>query len=119
VEGEFMRFTNIAALLTIVAGCTGSQSFTRGIEEPTRMIEAVLGQVPVGTPVDDAQRFMEREGFKCSRTSNAAFGGRAGLDYIYCDRSEGGIVQRRWQVAVVHRDGKVVEVLASRGLVGP
>ncbi len=83
------------------------------------MVEAVLGQAPVGTPVDDAQKFMEREGFSCSRSTNAAFLDRKGLDYIYCDRSEGGIVQRRWQVAVVHKDGKVVEVLASTGLVGP
>lgn len=84
------------------------------------MTEAVLSKVPVGTPVDDAQRFMEREGFKCSRSTNAEFLDRKGLDYIYCDRSEGsGFVQRRWQVAVVHRDGKVVEVLASTGLVGP
>ena len=83
------------------------------------MVETVQGQVPPGTPVDEALRFMEREGFKCSRTVNGSFGERNGLDYLYCDRSEGGIVQRRWQAAIVHRDGKVAEVLARTGLVGP
>ena len=83
------------------------------------MVEAVLGRVPVGTPIDDAQRFMEREGFTCSRSTNEPFLDRTGLDYLYCDRSEGGVTFRRWQVAVVHRDGKVTEVRASTGLVGP
>jgi hypothetical protein len=114
-----MRVALTAAVLIAVAGCTGTRSATRGIEEPPRMVEAILAQVPVGTAVDDAQRFMEREGFACSRKTNAGFLDRSGLDYIYCDRSEGTVVSRRWQVAVVHRDGKVVEVLASTGLVGP
>ena len=83
------------------------------------MVEAVLAHIPVGTSTDDAQRFMEREGFACSRESNAEFLDRKGLDYIYCDRSEGGRIQRRWQVALVHRDGKIAEVIASTGLVGP
>ncbi len=94
-------------------------SHTRGIAEGPRMVQAVLGQVPVGTPIDDAQRFMEREGFTCSRSTNEHFLDRTKLDYIYCDRSEGGLVSRRWQVAVVHRDGKVTEVLASTDLAGP
>ena len=115
-----MRIALTAAVLAAITGCTSTRSVTRGIEEPPRMIEAVLGQVPIGNTVEDAQRFMEREGFTCSRNSNKPFLDRKRLDYIYCDRSDGsGFVQRRWQVAVVHRDGKVVEVLASTGLVGP
>jgi hypothetical protein len=62
---------------------------------------------------------METEGFQCRREANARFLDRDGLDYVYCDRYEGGIVKRRWQVAAVYREGKVVEVLASTGLVGP
>ena len=115
-----MRVALTAAVLAVVTGCTGTRSVTRDIEEPPRLVEVVLSQVPVGTSVENAQRFMEREGFKCSRTIAGQFGDRKGLDYVYCDRSEGGVwVQRRWQVAIVHRGGKVTEVLASTGLVGP
>lgn len=114
-----MRAALTSAVLVAVVGCAGTRSVTQGIEEPPRMVETVLGQIPIGTPIDDAQRFMEWEGFACSRSTNAKFLNREGLDYVYCDRSEGGAVQRRWQVAVVYRDGKVVEVLASTGLVGP
>ena len=47
---------------------------------------------------------------KCSRTIGGSFNDRKGLDYVYCDRSEGsGLVERRWQVAIVHREGKVTE----------
>lgn len=115
-----MRVALTAVVLVAITGCAGTRSVTRGIEEPPRMVEVVLAQVPIGTPVEDAQRFMEREGFACTRSTNAAFLDRKGLDCIHCDRSEGsGWVQRRWQVAVVHRDGKVTEVIASTGLVGP
>jgi hypothetical protein len=115
-----VALTALALALAAVAGCAGTRAVTRGIEESPRMVEVVLGHVPVGTPVEDAQRFMEREGFACSRSTSAAFLDRKGLNYVYCDRSEGsGWVQRRWQVAIVHRDGRVVEVLASTGLVGP
>ena len=110
------------ALMVLVAmglGCGSSHSVTRGVQEPRRMIAAILGQIPVGTSVADAERFMRPEGFKCSETTNGEFLDRQGLDYLYCDRSDSGIVQRRWQVAIVHRDGKVSEVLASTGLVGP
>src|SRR5262245_40488979 len=114
-----MRAVVAAAMLAAAAGCTGPRSETRGIEEPARMVEAILMHVPIGTPVDDAQRFMEGEGLKCSRTTNGRFGDRDGLDYVYCDRSEGGLVQRRWRMAIGYRDGKVTEVLADTGLVGP
>src|SRR5713101_3012007 len=109
----------LTVLLAMGVGCASSHSVTRGIQEPPRMIEVILDQIPVGTSLADAERFMQSEGFKCSQTTNGEFLGHRGLDYLYCDRSDGGIVQRRWQVAIVHGDGKVSEVLASTGLVGP
>ena len=114
-----MRRACLILLLLAAASCTSSRAGTRGIEEPPQMVAAVLGRIPLGTPVEEAQGFMEREGFRCSRIANAAFGERNGLDYVYCDRTEGTVVSRRWQVALVYRDGLVVEVLASTGLVGP
>ena len=83
------------------------------------MIRVVLTHVPVGSTVNDAQRFLEQEGFQCSRHTNDTFQGHKGVDYIYCDREGGWLIYRRWQLAIVHRDGKVVEVLASTGLVWP
>jgi hypothetical protein len=116
-----MRTICLATVCVILAGCGSTHSITRGISESPRMVEAILGQIPIGTPVEDAQRFMKREGFECSRTTNGSLGDRHGIDYVYCDRSEsvGFPVSQRWQVVLVYRDGKVTEVLASTGLVGP
>jgi hypothetical protein len=102
----------------------GRDGPTRGIEAPTQMERIILASVPVGSPITEARRFMESEGFRCQEYVNSpcARGDevREGLDFLHCDRSDGGwIVQRRWQVALVHRDGRVTEVLASTGLVGP
>ena len=123
-----MRLKYIVAVLVVAIGTlliavryyTSSGYFTRSIEDPPKMIAAILAQIPVGTPIEDAERFMVQEGFACSRSANAARGNRNGLDYVYCTRSDGiGPVQRVWKVAVVHRDGKVVEVLAFTSLDGP
>ena len=115
-----MRHLLLAVALS-VAGCAGARAVTHGISDPPKMISTLREHVPVGTPVSDAQAFLEREGFKCQQKTNAPFGDRVGLDYVYCDRSrsEGGVVSRRWQIALVHRDGKVTEILATTGLIGP
>jgi hypothetical protein len=71
----------LAVICILFAGC-GTRPVTRGISEPPRMIEAILGQIPVGTPIDEAQSFMGREGFECSRMVNESFGERKGLDSV-------------------------------------
>ena len=115
-----MRVALITTLLAGITGCASPQLVTREIEEPPRMVEVILAHIPVGTPIDDAQHFMEHEGFKCSRQTNAQIPGHE-WDYLYCDRHEslGWWVSRRWQVHVGYRDGKVTEVEAHTGLIGP
>lgn len=86
------------------------------------MAQTISAHAPIGMSVDQAQKFMEREGFRCSRQTNAEFAGLDGrFDYLYCDRSEREmpLVDRRWQVAIIHHEGKVVRVVANTGLVGP
>lgn len=107
-------------LLAAAVGCAGVPTVTRDVSEPPRMVDSILGRVPVGTPVDDAQRFMESEGFACSRTVNQEDGD--GLDCLSCDRSDGGLfswVSQRWQVSIYYQDGKVAKVEANTGFVGP
>lgn len=105
--------------VSFLVGCITTPSVTRGLTTSADMANQISAKVPTGTPVDDAQEFMEREGFTCTRTANGDWGERKGLDYLYCDRTEGGVVSRRWQIAIVHADGKVTEVLANTGLIGP
>jgi hypothetical protein len=96
-----------------------SHSKTRGFEEPAVMVKVILDEAPVGSSVETARRFMEREGFLCKEETNASLGEKTGIDYLSCWRSEGWIVFTRWDVFIVHRDGKVVEVVARQLLTGP
>lgn len=109
------------------------------ITDEGQMIEAVRALIPNGTPIAEAERLMRRQGFQCSPLVNASFTTsdrvdhqertglnvdhkeRIGLDYVACVRDEraGFLVSRRWCVALVQRDGEVVEVLARRKFTGP
>ena len=84
------------------------------------MVEAVLSQVPLGTPVDQAQRFMEQEGFHCTRHADGDFGRKEQMDFVWCERSTcSGWVEDRWRVFISYCDGKVANVTALRALTGP
>ena len=120
-EGVQCAPTWAVAVCLIAAGC-GQHPVTRGISEPSRMVEIVLGRVVRSEPRSRRRSRSSRpRGLRALEHKNGAFGDRRGIDYLYCDRTEsvGFPVTRRWQIAIVHRDGKVTEVLASTGLVGP
>jgi hypothetical protein len=128
-----MKALGFAILLLTAGGCVCSRFVTADIWEPRQMVETVLRLAPVGTPIDDAQRMMEREGFKCSRVTNGDFfvsireeqkvdteEQREGLDFVRCSRlHDGCLVYSTWEVALVHRDGKVAEVLPQVRFYGP
>jgi hypothetical protein len=106
----------LAALLPITSGCASRQSFTRGIEEPARMEEVILKAIPVGTPLPEAQRFMESEGFSCFADKN-----RDGTEILWGDRQNATkkfLINQRWQIKIRHESGKVAEVKAHVGLIG-
>jgi hypothetical protein len=82
-------------------------------------------RVAKGSTLAEVKAFMEGEGFTCSFQRDETFvmqgGIRAHIDFLYCDRTEpaGWPIERRWQVAVVIKNGVVTEILVSGGLTGP
>ena len=66
---------------------------------------------------------MLRLGFACTPLRDSSFHGTFGqrvhVDFLYCDRKTTGVVYRRWQAAVVHKQGRVLDVDVSVGLTGP
>src|SRR5947209_3163995 len=81
-----LRSTLLALVLLAGLGCSGP---TRGLKDPSKMKGVVLKAVPVGSRIEEARRFMEREGFRCSPQTKSSFadhdGTRKGIDYLYCD----------------------------------
>ena len=94
---------------------------TKGITDPAAMTKVILNAVPVGSPISEAQRFMEGERFACEEIANGSFGERHGIDSLYCGRNDrvSFWVSRVWKVWVIHHDGKVTEVIASTAMFGP
>ncbi len=79
--------------------------------------------MPFGTEILSVERIMLKNGFSCHVNLAKAFEKRTEahnlIDYLYCNREEGFPVSRRYQSALVIRDGKVSWILVSKGLAGP
>lgn len=116
-----MRLVSILIIATSSAGCFHAQSVTYGIDDPQKMVAILSAEIPVGTSLVDAESYMQREGFHCSLHKNDRWGDRTGIDYIYCDRSKSASfpVTRRWQIAILHDDEAITEIIAKTGLIGP
>lgn len=110
--------------IVLLVGCAHDKQTVRvttGIEDPAMMQSTIVKNIPNGTQLADAKRFMQSEGFKCSITRNGSFSDRDSIDYIYCDRLDrvDDWVSRRWQIALVLEDDAIADVSVSHGLIGP
>jgi hypothetical protein len=92
---------------------------TQDVDDPVAMRKIILQAVPIGSSVDDAQRFMEQQGFTCNRKTNASYQNLKGIDFLSCGRSEGMIVHHDWSVVIIHRNAKLTDVLTNLWLTGP
>jgi hypothetical protein len=87
------------------------------------MRATILEYIPPETTLEEAQEFMEDEGFECRLLE--VDGTRAEPEdteyYLYCDRHDRVDlwVSRRWQVSIGLEDDRVTDVGASEGYVGP
>lgn len=76
--------------------------------------------IPVGSSITDAQDRMQASGFECVFQWHGSWGGENNLNYLYCNRQDGGwMVQRVWQVAVMMQGVTVGDVRVATGLMGP
>jgi hypothetical protein len=103
----------LTALLFSLLGC-GDRSITRGADGEREWSRHLAAAVPLGTPAESAQATMERNGFQCRA-------GRDSVAYLWCAKmsSTVNVVRRRWQAVLNLDQGRVFEVRASTGLIGP
>jgi hypothetical protein len=104
----------------LVACHRAPDAFARA-QTPADLRAVVLAVVPIGLTADSGRRILERQSFACELASNATFGSRERLDYVYCQRSTQADVSvaRRSQVALVLTGGRITDVRAATGLIGP
>lgn len=114
----------LAVALAILWYALTSHGPTAGLNDVQKMKSAILAHVPIGTTIDDARKFMEKERFRCSEFTNAIFtmngGTRKGIDFTYCERKDNaGLLEVRiWDVALVVVDEKVTEILVDESVFG-
>ena len=95
-------------------------------QEPKQVRQEILKLVPLGSDITQAKTVMESNGFVCTWEKNEQFAtlpkGQQMIhrkaDFLYCDREQGWITHERWQVAIVHKNGRVTEVHVSYGIIG-
>lgn len=122
---------------------------TRRPESPTEMVQLLNRRIPPGTPVDEAQMYVERHSFRCHRATDATWteqnpeywtwiragpGGRVGTrppqsvervrgaNIVFCYRatvSATWIIRDAWSVALVHDGDTVKAIYADRRFDGP
>jgi len=92
---------------------------TQGIDDAAAMRNILVREVPPGSSVVEAERFMRDQGFSCYRELDASYRNLNGIDYLLCGRDDGIVVFRVWSVAILHQDGKVTDVFVDTGLTGP
>jgi len=119
------RFILFGAIAVFILAGVWAFRFIRGsgMETADEMRASLLKIIPVGTPVSEAETLLQNQGFEVQRMTNASFVEndklREHIDYLYGNMSEGIVVQRRWQVSIVHDQNAVREISVSTSLVGP
>ena len=112
--------------LLLLSGCLHTSQVTWDIKNRDDMKEVIVQNVPVGSSIQEATKFMEHEGFACTVKSNENFKpihigldpglDRNGIDFLECKRSQldGSLFfDREWDIALVLDHEKVAEVLVG------
>jgi hypothetical protein len=115
VARYFTRLILCLLFCTVVA-CVSERQLTRRMKTDESMRAAILTLVPIGTPIADAQRTMEQEGFSCHRGSDK--NGRASL---HCSRDDptGFLVEQNWRIHLAFSNEKVSDVQVESYGTGP
>lgn len=111
----------------------------RGDLDYLKQEQEIARIIPIGTPVAQAKKIMERNDFKCRYEVHATFarppvgGGRSenvlsDADILLCHRNRPGCLipiwpygwmQQDWFCAFEHKEGAVTRIFAKAWLTGP
>ncbi len=111
-----MKRNIIACVCLTLAACSAPYS-----NDESEARKQLLAIAPVGSDARRALPILENQGFDCKWSQQQGFAGLSGKhDYLYCDleKTEGFLVSRRWQLALVHTNYIVTNAQFGIGLTG-
>lgn len=79
----------------------------------------VAREIPIGSPFDTGIKRAQALGLNCKWAKGAWSASVPQAEFYFCDRRTQGLVQTRWQIALLPKGDSVAEVVASVGLIGP
>ncbi len=127
----------IAAVFIIYQNaCSGVDRTDKRIipeKDTLAMKKQLLLLIPIGSDIATAHDIFRSNGFTTEYMVQSDFMETSGptgqrklhtkVDFLYADfeRSKNilGLIVERWQIAVVHKNGKVFAIYISYGLIGP
>ena len=129
-----LKTLTVFILVTPLCSSHAETKKVRLHNNPAAMKNEVLKKIPIGSSIEHAKEVMEKSGFKCEMKWNGSFAyyddkgnqqaTRNGEDYLYCDKEKSAfpfilLQTRRWQIAIVHKNGVVTEAVVAISLTGP
>ena len=119
-------------LMTFLFLYEGQGNKMRMYADAKAMKKEIIKKIPVGTPIQDAKRVMEENGFNCAFMEDSAFSEdqdgdpqrqivHEGQDFLLCHKSKtvAPLMMREWNVIIVHKAEMVSEVFVNVGITGP
>jgi len=116
---ELMKTLHSATALTNVF--IASAVFASELPTEQEAFQSLVArEIVLGATIEATKDHLAAMGFQCKFvksgwTNNA----NDNTEYLFCSRQQATLVKRRWQVAVLPKRGKVIELHSSVGLVGP
>jgi hypothetical protein len=107
--------------LCILATCMSCNLFKKDLalsSDNNRARQTILQEVPIGSSIDYASKVMHMYGIECSRTESDSFREYRNIDFLYCSKQAIQfplVCDSVWQIAIVHTNGIVSDVLVSYG----
>jgi hypothetical protein len=123
-RSEFVKTIALVGTCCALAACASNDdgaSATRFslANEPYAARHQLEHLVSPGTRQEVAAKIMTGMGFAVS-VLHGPFGSESFADYLYCDYRENSVlVSRRWQAALVLKEGRVVDYRVATALIGP
>jgi hypothetical protein len=125
-----MRLIVYLFLLILAAntGCDSRGGDIKLSQDDKKTKGEILRRIPIGSPMDQARKIMEENGFVCTMHINDSFVENTGSnkqilhhgkDFLFCDKKRRGIIacDQRWQVFLVRSEDTVAEVYVNYGTI--
>jgi hypothetical protein len=91
-------------------------------EDTAQMRKEMLSHIPIGTPIETAEKIMNANKCDCSYMKDEEFAAgkilHSHIDYLYCFHDQPCIWSSdHWQIAIVYKEGKVTDVLVAFSII--